>query len=263
MTPIQGILIVLLIAAGIGGAVYVNRPGTFIKLGSSAPTPVAQGIADKTIPAQEDDSQGGALNFFGTPPPEFAGYGQGSQGQQQIPPLPRRQASQQQLPEPINETMRATLKTTKGDITIELYGADAPLTVGNFVSLANQNFYDGTAFHRVIADFMIQGGDSLSKDQTKRHLHGTGQLPYEIPDEINDRKLVRGSLGAANRGPNTNGSQFFIVTADATPHLDGRHTNFGQVVEGMDVVDAIANVEKDNRDNPLEPVTIEDVVIAE
>lgn len=162
---------------------------------------------------------------------------------------------------PITKTVTATLKTTKGDIVLTLDGAAAPKTVGNFVQLAQADFYDGTSFHRIIPDFMIQGGDPLSKDQNLRARHGTGGPEYTFEDEFNNRKLVRGSLAMANSGPDTNGSQFFIVTTEATPWLDGKHTNFGEVVEGMDVLDAIAAVETDARDNPIEPVVISDVVI--
>lgn len=165
--------------------------------------------------------------------------------------------------EPREEAVIVTLKTSKGDIVVELDGAAAPLTVGNFVKLARDNFYDGVTFHRVIPGFMIQGGDPLSKDQTQRSAHGTGGPGYTFPDEINERKLVRGSVAMANAGPNTNGSQFFIVTASATPHLDGKHTNFGTVTSGMEVVDAIEAVQRDQNDNPLVPVVINDISIQE
>ncbi|MBI1833978.1 MAG: peptidylprolyl isomerase [Candidatus Andersenbacteria bacterium] len=212
--------------------------------------------------------------------------------------------------EPMNQVVDATIKTSKGDIVVRLDGTRAPLTVGNFVKLANENFYDGTTFHRVIPDFMIQGGDPLSKDQTKRAQHGMGDPGYSFKDEINadsyglDKQkikdllepeqlsqlppeaqemtvkqlyevqgyeyttefeslpLVRGTIAMANSGPNTNGSQFFIITAESTPHLNGRHTPFGTVVSGMDVADAITAVEADENSNPLEPITILDVVIS-
>lgn len=164
---------------------------------------------------------------------------------------------------PITKPVKVTLKTTMGDIVMELYGTDAPKTVGNFVKLAESNFYDGTTFHRVIPNFMIQGGDPTSLDPNARQFHGTGGPGYTFEDEINSRKIVRGSVAMANGGPDTNGSQFFIVTAEATPHLDGVHTNFGQVTEGMDIVDAISNVQRDQRDNPVERVVIEDVVISD
>ena len=159
--------------------------------------------------------------------------------------------------------MYATLKTSKGDIKVELYAQEAPTTVSNFASLAKKSFYNGTAFHRIIPNFMIQAGDPLSKQDELRDRWGTGGPDYMFEDEINDKKIVRGSLAMANAGPNTNGSQFFIVTAEATPHLDGKHTNFGQVVSGMDVVNAIASVETDAQDKPVERVEILEVLIEE
>src|SRR5437016_11074054 len=125
----------------------------------------------------------------------------------------------------------ATMTTTEGDITFELFDEDAPKTVGNFKQLAGQGFYDGLIFHRVIDGFMIQGGCPQGT--------GTGGPGYTFEDEINPHKVVRGALAMANAGPNTNGSQFFIVTADACPSLDGEHTVFGQLSEGMDVVERL------------------------
>jgi cyclophilin family peptidyl-prolyl cis-trans isomerase len=162
---------------------------------------------------------------------------------------------------PIAEKVNVTLKTNMGDIALELDGTTAPITVGNFVGLAQKAFYDGTTFHRVIPDFMIQGGDPNSKDQTKKYTHGTGGPGYQFADEINSNKIVRGTIAMANAGPNTNGSQFFIVTAPATPYLDGKHTYFGKVISGMDVVDKISLVQRDENDNPLSPVTINQVVV--
>lgn len=144
---------------------------------------------------------------------------------------------------------RAIMHTTHGAIALELFDDDAPMTVQNFRRLASEGFYDGLIFHRVIRDFMIQGGCP--------HGTGTGGPGYEFEDEINDHKIVRGTLAMANRGPNTNGSQFFLVTAEATPWLDGRHTAFGRVVDGMDAVDAIEALETDARDRPTEPAGIE------
>ncbi|MBI2990366.1 MAG: peptidylprolyl isomerase [Candidatus Magasanikbacteria bacterium] len=156
---------------------------------------------------------------------------------------------------------RAILKTNKGDITVEFYNQDSPKTVENFLKLSQEGFYNAVSFHRVIKDFMIQGGDPLSKDQNNRAPHGTGGPGYTFEDEINSHPLLRGSLAMANAGPNTNGSQFFIVIAEATPWLDGKHTNFGFVVGGMDIVDSIEAVETDARDNPIEPVLIESVTL--
>ncbi len=153
-------------------------------------------------------------------------------------------------------TQRAVLKTTKGDITLELYGKSAPKTVENFLTLAQKGFYDGTRFHRVIRGFMIQGGDPLSKDDTAGARWGTGGPGYQFEDEINSIALVRGVLAMANAGPNTNGSQFFIVTAESTPWLDGKHTAFGRVIAGMEVVESIESIQTLPGDRPKEPITI-------
>ncbi|MBW6440790.1 peptidylprolyl isomerase [Patescibacteria group bacterium] len=136
------------------------------------------------------------------------------------------------------ENKIAVIETNKGNIKLELYTKDAPKTVENFVKLASESFYDGIKFHRVISDFMIQTGDPLSKDDNPAN-DGTGGPGYSFEDEINFHKVDVGSLAMANSGPNTNGSQFFIVTQRAQPHLDGKHTVFGKVLEGMDVVTSI------------------------
>src|SRR6187551_1152284 len=149
----------------------------------------------------------------------------------------------------------ATLHTNHGAIELELFDGDAPKTVENFRKLAGEGFYDGVVFHRVIPDFMIQGGDPTGT--------GMGGPGYTFEDEFNDRSVVRGALAMANAGPNTNGSQFFIVTAEATPWLDGKHTVFGQVTNGMEVVDTISKLETDANDKPREPVVIERVELAE
>jgi peptidyl-prolyl cis-trans isomerase B (cyclophilin B) len=146
------------------------------------------------------------------------------------------------------------MKTTEGDITIELFDDDAPKTVGNFRKLAQDGFYDGLIFHRVIPDFMIQGGCPQGT--------GTGGPGYTFEDEINPHKVVRGALAMANAGPNTNGSQFFIVTAQACPWLDGKHTVFGEVTQGMEVVDRISATSTDARDRPTEPIGIETIEVA-
>lgn len=152
----------------------------------------------------------------------------------------------------------AIIETNLGNIKIKFYNEDANETVNNFLNLANLNFYDGIIFHRVIKDFMIQTGDPLSRDSDWSK-HGTGGPGYSFDDEINNHKLVRGSVAMANSGPNTNGSQFFIVTAKATPWLDGHHTNFGEVVEGMDVVDKISQVKTNEHDHPLKDIVINDI----
>jgi cyclophilin family peptidyl-prolyl cis-trans isomerase len=145
----------------------------------------------------------------------------------------------------------ATLHTNHGAIVIELYPDDAPKTVENFTKLARDGFYDGVIFHRIIPDFMIQGGDPTGT--------GRGGPGYTFEDELNDHKVERGALAMANAGPNTNGSQFFIVTTESAPWLDGKHTVFGRVTGGMDVVDAISDVETDAGDKPRTDVVIERV----
>lgn len=153
----------------------------------------------------------------------------------------------------------ATLRTNLGEIEISFY-PESPNTVANFVKLAEAGFYDGTRFHRVIKGFMIQGGDPNSKDDDWSN-DGIGGPGYQFADEFNDHPLVTGSLAMANAGPNTNGSQFFIVTAPATPWLDGRHTNFGYVTKGMEVVTKIENQKKNENDHPLQDVTVLEVIL--
>jgi cyclophilin family peptidyl-prolyl cis-trans isomerase len=145
----------------------------------------------------------------------------------------------------------ATLHTNHGAVELELFPDEAPKTVDNFVKLARDGFYDGVVFHRVIPDFMVQGGDPTGT--------GTGGPGYQFEDEFNEHKIVRGALAMANAGPNTNGSQFFLVTAQACPWLDGKHTVFGRVTSGMDVVDRISQLPRDARDRPREDATIERV----
>ena len=147
--------------------------------------------------------------------------------------------------------MNATLHTNHGPVDVELYPDDAPKTVDNFAKLANDGFYDRVIFHRVIPDFMIQGGDPTGT--------GSGGPGYSFEDEFNDHKVDRGALAMANAGPNTNGSQFFFVTADECPWLDGKLTVFGRVVDGMDVLDAIEAVETDHGDRPNPPQVIEQI----
>lgn len=157
--------------------------------------------------------------------------------------------------------MQATLHTNKGDITIDFFDADAPNTVANFTKLAKAGFYDGTKFHRVIKDFMIQGGDPLTKDDAAMARWGTGDPGYKFADEIrHNNHNVIGTISMANSGPDTNGSQFFINTADNN-FLDGKHTTFGRVTAGIDVVEAIAETTTDPADRPLEPMLIESVTV--
>ena len=148
---------------------------------------------------------------------------------------------------------QATMHTNHGPIELELFEDDAPKTVENFVKLSQDGYYDGLIFHRVIKDFMIQGGCPQGT--------GTGGPGYEFEDEINDHKIVRGALAMANRGPNTNGSQFFIVTTDAAPWLDGKHTVFGEVRSGMEAVDSIEATETGAQDRPTEDAVIERVEV--
>ena len=147
-----------------------------------------------------------------------------------------------------------TMTTNHGPIVFEMFDEDAPKTVGNFRTLSQKGFYDGLTFHRIIKDFMIQGGCPQGT--------GTGGPGYEFEDEFNQHKVIRGALAMANAGPNTNGSQFFIVTTGAAPWLDGKHTVFGRVTSGMEVVDALEGLPTDSRDRPQEPATIEKIEFA-
>ncbi len=178
---------------------------------------------------------------------------------------PQAQQEREQLKEEegtvtLDEVALADMHTNFGVITLELFPKEAPKTVDNFVKLAKSDFYNGTKFHRVIKDFMIQGGDPNSKDADWSN-DGQGGPGYKFEDEFNDHKVVRGALAMANSGPNTNGSQFFIVTAEAAPWLDGKHTVFGRVVAGMDIVDRIKAVATNENDHPVEDVVVERVII--
>jgi cyclophilin family peptidyl-prolyl cis-trans isomerase len=147
----------------------------------------------------------------------------------------------------------ATIQTNHGTIEVELFDEDAPKTVANFTKLAKDGFYDGVIFHRVIPDFMIQGGDPTGT--------GSGGPGYQFEDEQNQHSVERGVLAMANAGPNTNGSQFFIVTAEACPWLNGKHTVFGRVTSGMDVVDKISELDTDASDRPSSDVVMESVQV--
>jgi cyclophilin family peptidyl-prolyl cis-trans isomerase len=162
-----------------------------------------------------------------------------------------------ELPPPADPSASytAVIDTSAGEIRVELWPEAAPQTVGNFVGLARQGFYDDTVFHRVIPDFMVQGGCPKGT--------GTGGPGYNFPDEINERKLVKGTLAMANAGPNTNGSQFFIVTAEATPWLDGAHTGFGSVVGGADALEAIGTTATGPGDRPRETQRVATIRIEE
>jgi cyclophilin family peptidyl-prolyl cis-trans isomerase len=148
----------------------------------------------------------------------------------------------------------ATLHTSEGPVEIELFAGEAPRTVDNFTKLAGEGYYDGLVFHRVIPDFMVQGGCPRGD--------GTGGPGYEFEDEFNEHRVERGALAMANSGPNTNGSQFFIVTADECSWLDGKHTVFGRVTSGQDVVDRISQVDRDGRDRPVVPIVIESIELS-
>lgn len=179
-------------------------------------------------------------------------------------PTPVASQAARESPQPMQsadlakEYKYAIIKTNFGDIELGFYATESPITVNNFLNLAKMGFYDKTKFHRVIKDFMIQGGDSLSKDDNWAD-DGTGGPGYQFQDEINSYKLVRDSLAMANSGSNTNGSQFFIVTATSTPWLDGKHTNFGYVMAGMDVVDKIENLPVNENSHPKQDAIINSI----
>lgn len=158
--------------------------------------------------------------------------------------------------------MEGTIKTNKGDIVIDFFDKETPNTVANFVKLAKADFYNGVKFHRIISNFMIQGGDPLTKEEAKKHMWGTGGPGYKFDDEIGPgNSNASGTISMANSGRNTNGSQFFINLAD-NHFLNPKHTAFGRVVKGMDVVAAIGAVPTTSADQPLEPIVIESVVFA-
>jgi len=181
--------------------------------------------------------------------------GESSQGEGQAA---AQEANQRQLENLAEQYDSAVIKTNLGDMTVKFYAQESPIAVNNFLNLAKAGFYNGTKFHRVIKDFMIQGGDPNSKDDDWSN-DGQGGPGYQFQDEINQHKLVRGSLAMANSGPNTNGSQFFIITAAATSWLDGKHTNFGYITGGLDVVEKIEKVEVNENDHPTEDVIINSI----
>ncbi len=181
---------------------------------------------------------------------------------QKQPAKEKEQAVEKENYEFIGKYKAAVIKTNMGDIKVEFFAEDSPKTVNNFLKLASKGFYDNTKFHRVIEDFMIQGGDPNSKDDDWSD-DGQGGPGYEFKDEINSHKLVKGSLAMANSGPDTNGSQFFIVTADSTPHLDGKHTNFGKVTDGMDAVEEIERVDTNGKDHPEEDIVLKEIELIE
>lgn len=171
------------------------------------------------------------------------------------PPMNKTNLTRPEMTIDPNKEYIATMNTSEGVVKIKLFAQETPVTVNNFVYLAQNKFYDGLIFHRVIKDFMIQGGCPLG--------NGTGGPGYKFEDEQNSAPLVQGSLAMANSGPDTNGSQFFIVTAAATPWLDGVHTHFGQVIEGMDVIMKIDTTPTGSNDKPTQNITINSVTISE
>jgi len=174
-------------------------------------------------------------------------------------PTPTPESTLEPTPEP-SENLVAVLETNFGAIRIKLFGKEAPNTVANFEKLAGEGFYDGIKFHRVIKDFMIQTGDPKSRDDDWSD-DGTGGPGYKFDDEINSQKLIRGRVAMANSGPNTNGSQFFIVTAESAPWLDGKHTVFGEVIEGMDMVSKIENLPVNENNHPTKDAVMKKVYI--
>ncbi|MBU1083245.1 peptidylprolyl isomerase [Patescibacteria group bacterium] len=157
----------------------------------------------------------------------------------------------------------ATISTSEGDIKIELLSETAPKTVANFVLLTQKNFYDNVKFHRIIKDFMIQTGDPLSKDDDISN-DGTGGPGYQFDDEFSSKmpNLTKGIVAMANSGVNTNGSQFFIITGESTPWLDGKHTPFGRVIAGLDIVDKIGIAKTSDNDRPKKDIIIKSVVLS-
>lgn len=158
-----------------------------------------------------------------------------------------------------NKPTMVILDTSLGKITFEFLKGSATSTIDNFIKLGQSDFYTNTKFHRVIKDFMIQGGDPLTKQSDTRG-YGTGGPGYAFNDEISDEPMVRGIVAMANSGPNTNGSQFFILTNDSA-YLQGSYTAFGRVVDGIEVVDAISSVQRDERDMPLKPIFLKSVTV--
>ena len=177
------------------------------------------------------------------------------------PPVTTTQTTKPKMETTTKDTATVIMHTTMGDVTLSLYRKDSPKTVENFLKLSREGFYNGVRFHRIIKDFMIQGGDPLSKDDSQMARWGTGGPSYMFADEFNKHKLVRGSLAMANSGPNTNGSQFFIVTKDSTPWLDGKHTNFGEVTAGLDIVMKMDAVATGSGDRPVTPITITSIEV--
>ena len=227
--PVAIFILAILLVAGYGLFRFGTKP-------VQAPTTSADSASVTPVPSIAADINSSSTPMASTAPVSFSDV------------------------KPIKTVVHVTLKTSKGDIALDLDGTKAPVAVGNFVYLANQHFYDGVIFHRVIPGFMIQAGDPLSKDPANSDRVGSGGPGYQFPNENNDLSFVRGAIGMANAGRDTNGSQFFIMVKDV-PTLDGDYTNFGKVTAGMDVADAISKVPRDSRDNPLDPVTINSITV--
>lgn len=203
-----------------------------------------------------------ANNVYGQPP-QVPSQTSPETSQQPAPPTLQTEGTSVTMPNTTNEkkVMNATLHTNQGDITIEFLDVDAPNTVANFTKLAKSGFYDGTKFHRVIAGFMIQGGDPLSKDDSMMSRWGTGGPGYQFADEIHaNNKNAIGTIAMANAGPNTNGSQFFINVANNN-FLDTKHTVFGKIIAGMDVVKKIETTPTGSGDKPTSPMIIESIAL--
>jgi cyclophilin family peptidyl-prolyl cis-trans isomerase len=236
----QKFIILIVLFAGIGGVIFWSYQKDYLPSG---------GGGDKSISSFEECISAGypALESF---------------PRQCVTSAGRKFIEKTVSGEVEKKEIIAVMSTSFGDIKLELFKEDAPNTVENFIKLSESGFYDGIKFHRVIKNFMIQGGDPNSKDDDWSD-DGMGGPGYVFADEINSHKIVKGVLAMANAGPNTNGSQFFIVTADAAPWLDGRHTVFGRVIEGMDVVLKIESVKTDKSrgDHPLEDIVIKNIEI--
>jgi peptidylprolyl isomerase len=160
-----------------------------------------------------------------------------------------------------NKMKYATFETNQGSFKVELFVEEMPITTENFIKLAQDGFYDGIKFHRIISGFMIQGGDPLTKDDSKKHMWGTGDPGYKIKDEFGEVGNNKGTISMANSGPNTGGSQFFINLVNNN-FLDSKHPVFGMVVEGMDIIEKIGSVQTANGDRPVEDVVIEKVTLS-
>lgn len=215
--------------------------------------PVAQPLVDQT--ASEDNKD---IAVPSTPANPVASNSLVEPTPESLAPIKNDMINPNDFTDLTKEYSQAKIKTSLGVITVKFYASQSPATVNNFLNLAKLGFYNNTKFHRVISDFMIQAGDPLSRESDSS-VYGTGGPGYRFADEFNKQPLVAGSLAMANSGPNTNGSQFFIVTAASTPWLDGKHTNFGEVTGGLDIIKKIEAVDTNASDQPLTPVVLESI----